>query len=336
MPTAGPTTIATMSVREGRGVHPGVERLLVAPTGHHQPGGAVVDGLEQLEALESVLVVDRSGTGGESLGQLVTAVGRHGDGVDLDDGHGASVRAGHTEAVISLIGLDGDDTLWHSESYFAMTEDSLASLLAPYANGDDLRARMLETERRNLRLFGYGIKGFTLSMIETAIELSKESIPAAEIQAIIDHGKALLDHPIELLDGVDDVIADLGDEHQLVIITKGDLFHQESKVAASGLAERVSGVEIVAEKDESTYRRILHRYGAAPDEFVMIGNSVRSDVLPVIEIGGWAAHVPYHVTWELEVVEAPNLQHDRFWALESIRDVPALVRQLGGVAAPTD
>ena len=230
--------------------------------------------------------------------------------------------------MISLIGLDGDDTLWHSESYFAMTEEALAGLLAPYADGNDLRARMLDTERRNLRLFGYGVKGFTLSMIETAIELSGASIPATEIQAIIDQGKALLDHPIELLDGVDEVIDQLAEHHRLVIITKGDLFHQESKVAASGLADRVAGVEIVAEKDEATYRRILDRYGVAPAEFVMIGNSVRSDVLPVIELGGYAAHVPYHVTWELEVVEPPELHHDRFWALESITSLPTLIDDL--------
>jgi putative hydrolase of the HAD superfamily len=230
--------------------------------------------------------------------------------------------------MISLIGLDGDDTLWHSESYFAVTEEALADLLGPYANGHDLRARMLDTERRNLRLFGYGVKGFTLSMIETAIELSAASIPAAEIQAIIDHGKALLDHPIELLDGVDEVIDQLGDQHRLVIITKGDLFHQESKVAASGLADRVTGIEIVAEKDEATYRRILDRYRVAPSEFLMIGNSVRSDVLPVIELGGHAAHVPYHVTWELEVVDPPELHHERFWPLESIRALPALIDRL--------
>ena len=236
--------------------------------------------------------------------------------------------------MITLIGLDGDDTLWHSESYFAMTEGALAELLAPYADGNDLRSRMLDTERRNLRLFGYGVKGFTLSMIETAIDLSDGRIPAAEIRAIIDHGKALLDHPIDLLDGVDEVVDELAPNHRLVIITKGDLFHQESKVAVSGLAERVFGVEIVAEKDEATYRRILDRYDTAPDEFLMIGNSVRSDVLPGLEVGGAAVHVPYHVTWELEVVDPPEVHHDRFWVLDSIRALPSLVRELreGSVA----
>src|SRR5690606_22504048 len=136
--------------------------------------------------------------------------------------------------MISLIGLDGDDTLWHSESHFVTTEESLAALLAPYANGHDLRARMIEAERRNLRLFGYGVKGFTLSMIETAIEVSDAAVPASVIQDIIEHGKALLDHPVELLDGVEEVVGELAHEHRLVIITKGDLFHQEAKVASSG------------------------------------------------------------------------------------------------------
>lgn len=227
--------------------------------------------------------------------------------------------------MVSLIGLDGDDTLWHSESFFAMTEDALAELLAPYADGDHLRARMVERERANLRLFGYGVKGFTLSMIETAIEISGGQVAAREIQAIIDHGKALLDHPIELLDGVDQVVEALAPRHPLVIITKGDLFHQESKVAASGLWEQVAGVEIVAEKDEATYQRVLDRYRTPADEFLMVGNSVRSDILPVLGIGGSAAHVPYHVTWELEVVDPPEVDHERFWPLGTIRDLPTLL-----------
>ncbi|MDZ7678190.1 MAG: hypothetical protein U5K29_06540 [Acidimicrobiales bacterium] len=237
--------------------------------------------------------------------------------------------------MVALIGLDGDDTLWHSESFFAMTEDALAELLAPYADGGDLRARMVERERANLRLFGYGVKGFTLSMIETAIEISGGRVAASEIQAIIDHGKALLDHPIELLDGVDQVVGELAPHHRMVIITKGDLFHQESKVAASGLWERVAGVEIVAEKDEATYQRVLDRYGTPADEFLMVGNSVRSDILPVLEIGGSAAHVPYHVTWELEVVDPPEVDHERFWPLDTIRDLPTLLHKIDPAPPPT-
>ena len=226
-----------------------------------------------------------------------------------------------------MLGLDGDDTLWHSESHFALTEEALTALLAPYAEPEDLRRRMLDTERRNLALFGYGVKGFTLSMIETAIEVSGGQVSVAEIQTIIDHGKGLLTHPVDLLDGVDEAIDALDGRVRLVIVTKGDLFHQESKVAASGLAERVEGIEIVAEKDEATYERVLRRYGVPADEFLMVGNSVRSDVAPVLAVGGFAAHVPYHVTWELEVVE-PDVDHERFFALDSLRDVPALLDRL--------
>ena len=229
--------------------------------------------------------------------------------------------------MIQVLGLDGDDTLWHSETHFAMTEEALAALLAPYADPADLRRRMLETERRNLTLFGYGVKGFTLSMIETAIEVSGGMVAAHEIQEILEHGKTLLAHPVELLEGVEQAIDALDGRVRLVIVTKGDLFHQESKVAASGLAERVEGIEIVAEKDEATYSRVLDRYRVAPEQFLMVGNSVRSDVAPVLNIGGWAAHVPYHVTWELEVVE-PDVDHERFFALGSLADVPPLLDRL--------
>ncbi|MBK5221831.1 MAG: HAD family hydrolase [Acidimicrobiia bacterium] len=231
--------------------------------------------------------------------------------------------------MIDMVGLDGDDTLWHSESHFVVTEDALADLLSPYAEPTDLRLRMLATERRNLALFGYGVKGFTLSMIETAIEVSNGQVSVAEIQAIIDAGKGLLAHPVELLDGVTEAIDALSGRVRLVVITKGDLFHQESKAAASGLVDRVEGIEIVAEKDIATYRRILARHAVAPDRFLMVGNSVRSDILPVLELGSHAAHVPYHVTWEVEVVEPPDVGHERFRALTSLRDLPALLDELG-------
>lgn len=230
--------------------------------------------------------------------------------------------------MIRTLGLDGDDTLWHSESHFALTEESLTELLAPYADADGLRRRMVDTERRNLRLFGYGVKGFTLSMIETAIEVSEGQVSVEEIRTIIEAGKALLDHPVELIDGVEDVLAALDGEVRLVIVTKGDLFHQEAKVAASGLAERVEGIEIVAEKDEATYQRVLRRYDTRPEEFLMVGNSIRSDVVPALAIGSFAAHIPYHVTWELEVADPPAVDDGRFWQLASLREVPALIDSL--------
>ncbi|CAN0484269.1 unnamed protein product, partial [Phaeothamnion confervicola] len=205
--------------------------------------------------------------------------------------------------------------------HFHVTEQAYVELLAPWVDGETASAALLETERRNLALFGYGVKGFTLSMIETALALTEHRIDGAHIERIISLGKALLDHPVELIDGVSDTIDLLGESHRLVLITKGDLFHQESKVAASGVAERFERIEIVAEKDPGTYSRVLAAMGAAPSEFCMIGNSVRSDIAPVLELGGAGVHVPYHVTWALEhaVIEE---SHPRLARIAQISDAP--------------
>lgn len=205
---------------------------------------------------------------------------------------------------ITTIGLDGDDTLWHSETHFAVTTARLAELLEPWVpHTEAAEAHLLEVERRNLGLLGYGVKAFTLSMIETAIEVSDRQVPASRIEEILSWGKELLDHPVELLDDVAETVDALGTRFDLVLVTKGDLFHQESKLARSGLAEAFSAVEIVSEKDPATYRRILQRQALEPASFVMVGNSVRSDVLPVLEVGARAVHVPYEVTWAHEVVD---------------------------------
>jgi putative hydrolase of the HAD superfamily len=206
---------------------------------------------------------------------------------------------------ITTIGLDGDDTLWHSETHFAVTTARLAELLEAWVpHTEAAEAHLLEVERRNLGLLGYGVKAFTLSMIETAIEISDRQVPASRIEEILSWGKELLDHPVELLDDVAETVDVLGTRFDLVLVTKGDLFHQESKLARSGLAEAFSAVEIVSEKDPATYRRILQRQAVEPASFVMVGNSVRSDVLPVLEVGARAVHVPYEVTWAHEVVDA--------------------------------
>ena len=231
--------------------------------------------------------------------------------------------------MIEVIGLDGDDTLWHSEQLFVDTQARFNELLAPHVDLDAaaLDARLVEVERRNVDSFGYGVKAFTLSLIETAIEVTEGAVPASAIQSILDLGKVLLDHPVQLLDGVLDAVDELSDHYRLLLVTKGDLLHQESKVARSGLAELLWGVEIVSEKDEATYRRVLLRNGVDPTTFVMVGNSVRSDVLPVLEIGGRAVHVPYHVTWELEHAHADPERHD-FPVLESVRELPDCIRSL--------
>jgi putative hydrolase of the HAD superfamily len=223
-----------------------------------------------------------------------------------------------------VIGFDGDDTLWHNEQLFADTQQQLRELLAHYADMTTIDAALLEVERRNLAIFGYGVKGFTLSMIETAIEISNAQVSARDIHQIVTMGKALLEHPTELLDGVADVVDELSRRHRLILVTKGDLMHQESKIAASGLADRFWQIEIVSEKDPPTYRRLLDRHAVAPANFVMVGNSLVSDVLPVLAIGARAVHVPYHITWALELAAVDN---NDFPTLTDLRDVVALVEQ---------
>lgn len=228
---------------------------------------------------------------------------------------------------IMTVGLDADDTLWHSETYFAITEDRFQALLAPWCEPSEAAGRLLTRERNNLAVFGYGIKGFTLSMIETAIEASEGSIPVGALQEIIGWGKEMLSHPVELLPGVRDVIDELNGSYHLALITKGDLFHQESKIAESGLADEFDSVDILAEKDAATYGKVLARLGVAPDEFLMVGNSVRSDVLPILELGASAIHIPYSVTWGHEMVEPAldengNATDERWVTLSSIGELP--------------
>ena len=190
---------------------------------------------------------------------------------------------------LTTIGFDADDTLWHHERFYQLTQQRFAELLREHADPHHLAEHLLAAERRNVGHYGFGVKGFTLSMIETAIEISGGRIGAADIGTIPDLGKAMMDHPVELIDGVVETLDALAPEAKagrlrLIVITKGDLFHQESKVARSGLAERFESIEIVAEKDEATYRRILQRGGTAPERFLMIGNSMKSDILPVLDI----------------------------------------------------
>lgn len=229
---------------------------------------------------------------------------------------------------IRTVIFDADDTLWHNESVFAMTQARFAEIVRAHAPDADIGPALEARERANLRLFGYGIKGFTLSMIETAIEVTDGRVTAGDIQTILDAGKAMLDHPVQPLDGVSGTLDDLAGRYRLMIVTKGDLFDQESKIARSGLADRFDGIEIVSEKDVATYRRVFETHNCRPAETVMVGNSVKSDVLPAIAAGAFAFHVPYEITWALERVDEPL--PDRATALESIRAVPAAVAALDG------
>ena len=222
-----------------------------------------------------------------------------------------------------VIGVDADDTLWHSEDSFHDVERRYVELLTPYTDeGVDIRAALRSTEQRHLPISGYGVKAFTLSLVECAVTVTRGRVPASVIGDALALGMGMLTEPVRLLDGEADVLADLGRDHRLVLITKGDLVHQSRKLESSGLAHHFGHIDIVMEKDEATYRRILADLDVEPARFCMIGNSVRSDVLPVLSIGGAAVHVAYHVTWEHEVVE-----HDgSIVAAGTLRDVPALLR----------
>jgi putative hydrolase of the HAD superfamily len=229
--------------------------------------------------------------------------------------------------VIDAIAFDGDDTLWHNESLFSMTQERFRALLADAVASEELDARLLATERENVAVYGYGVKGFTLSMIETAIEVTNGNVDAGTIYRILSFAKDQLSHPVELLPGVEPTIEALSGRYRLLLITKGDLFDQESKIARSGLAGRFDVIEVVADKNPEVYARVLRRNAIEPAQFLMIGNSVRSDVLPVLALGGQAAYVPYHLTWELEVADPPH-EHDGYWELDDISQVPTLVAKL--------
>jgi putative hydrolase of the HAD superfamily len=223
--------------------------------------------------------------------------------------------------MITTVALDADDTLWHNESIFHLTQDQYVDLLKDYGEPDHMKARLLEVEIKNLRLYGYGVKSFTLSMIETAIDLTRGAVPAKTIAAIMDLGRVMLEHPVEPLPGVAETLAALKDSYRLVMVTKGDLMNQEQKLARSGLGDYFHAIEIVSEKDANTYRRVVARQGVPAEEAVMIGNSMKSDVLPALEAGLWGIHIPYHITWAHEHAEPPA-DSPRFAKLETIAELP--------------
>ncbi len=228
---------------------------------------------------------------------------------------------------LKVVAFDADDTLWHNERFFKLTQARFAELLGDHADPDHLDQRLLEAERRNIGRYGFGIKGFTLSMIETAVEVSDGRVGAEAVQQIIDWGKDMMAHPVELLAGVAETIEELRRSHRLVLITKGDLFHQETKIAESGLAPHFEAIEILSEKSPEQYRKVLGRAGIDPSGFAMVGNSLRSDVQPVIDIGGHGIHIPYGILWGHERVEAePN--GPTFHRLDCFADLPGLLSQL--------
>ncbi|WP_425100344.1 HAD family hydrolase [Tropicibacter sp. S64] len=229
--------------------------------------------------------------------------------------------------ILQTIAFDADDTLWHNERFFHLTQGRFAELLADYADRDTLDSRLLEAEKRNIGHYGFGVKGFTLSMIETAIEVTDGRVPAAVIAQLLEAGREMLDHPMELLPHARKAVEAVAGTHHVLLITKGDLLHQERKLAQSGLGDLFDGVEIVSDKIPATYARIFGACPGGPEAAMMVGNSMKSDVLPPIAVGAWGVHVPHDLAWGLEHAEAPEAE--RFRELPDLSGLAGLVAELG-------
>ncbi|WP_095589458.1 HAD family hydrolase [Actibacterium ureilyticum] len=229
---------------------------------------------------------------------------------------------------LTTIGFDADDTLWHNERFFQLTQARFAELLADFAAPEHLHDRLLAAERRNLGHYGFGVKGFVLSMIETAIEVTEDRVPAPVIRQLLEAGQDMLRHPIELLPHVQDTIAALADDFTLLLITKGDLLDQERKLAQSGLGDLFDGVEIVSDKTAQTYTTVFARHGSGAARAMMVGNSLRSDVIPAIRAGAWGVHVPHDLTWALEHAQPPQ-DSPRFREMSHLGKLPALIAEIG-------
>ncbi|MEM8849741.1 MAG: HAD family hydrolase [Pseudomonadota bacterium] len=227
---------------------------------------------------------------------------------------------------ITTIGFDADDTLWHNETIFALTQDKFADLLRDHADPDHLMDRLLAAERRNLGHYGFGIKGFTLSMVETAIEVTDGRVPASVIGAILAEGRDMLRHPVDLMPHAEAAIRDLAPDYTLVLITKGDLLDQERKLAESGLGDLFDGIEIVSDKTRATYDRAFSAHGDGPEQALMVGNSMKSDVIPAIEAGAWGVFCPAQIEWALERADPPS--HSRYHRIASLGELPPLIADL--------
>ncbi|MEW2912972.1 HAD family hydrolase [Leisingera sp. JC11] len=233
---------------------------------------------------------------------------------------------------LTTIGFDADDTLWHNERFFRVTQERFAELLQDHTPADigpeQLERQLLEAEKRNLGRYGYGVKGFTLSMIETAIEVTGERVPAPVIKELITAGQMMLSYPIELLPHAREAVEAVAGRYKVVLITKGDLLDQERKLAQSGLGELFNGVEVVSEKTTEVYLDIFNRHGDGAARAMMVGNSMRSDVVPVIEAGGWGTYVPHGLVWEVEHAEAPE-HSPRYTEIPDLGGLADLVDSLG-------
>ena len=234
---------------------------------------------------------------------------------------------------IALVGFDADDTLWRGQDYFDEAQAQFERIISRYVDLADVGRRLYGYEARNIAFFGYGVKGMALSMVEAAVEITDERIAATDIKRIVALAKELLRHPVELLDGVREAVEAVAARHPVVLITKGDLFHQEAKVRQSGLADLFRRIEIVSEKDPATYARLLEEFGVPARNFLMVGNSLRSDIAPVLELGGWGVHVPYHRTWVHEAEVPPIPGRVRMREVAAIDRLAQAVTELDALAS---
>jgi putative hydrolase of the HAD superfamily len=225
---------------------------------------------------------------------------------------------------LTTIAFDADDTLWHNERHFKFTQAMFVELLGGHAEPDHISERLQAAERKNLKFYGFGIKGFTLSMIETAIEVTGGKVDTKTIAKLLEQGREMLQHPVELLPHARETLQTLHKDYKLLLITKGDLFDQERKVAASGLGEYFDGVEIVSDKTPEVYAKIFKHHGTGSENGMMAGNSLKSDVIPMLTAGGFGVHVPHELTWEYENVAAP-IGHARFYEVKNLNEVVTLL-----------
>ncbi|MCE9647453.1 MAG: HAD family hydrolase [Chloroflexi bacterium] len=227
-----------------------------------------------------------------------------------------------------IIAFDADDTLWHNERFYVEAQNRFASLLSQYHNPEWVNERLYQTETRNIRHFGYGIKAFALSMIETAVELTEGRINGKDIQTLIDLAREMLGADVQLLDHVAATLPQLARDHRLMVITKGDLLDQETKIERSGLGKYFHSIEVVSHKTADSYAHILKKHSISANNLLMVGNSIRSDILPILELGGSAVYIPYETTWLHEAAEVPSNEQSGFYQLENMGQLTELLKQI--------
>lgn len=234
---------------------------------------------------------------------------------------------------IAMVGFDADDTLWRSQDYFDDAQAQFERIISHYVDLDDVGKRLYGYESRNIAFFGYGVKGMALSMVEAAVDITDARIKASDIKRIVAIAKQLLRHPVEVLDDVREAVTAIAAKYPVALITKGDLFHQEAKVRESGLSDLFRRIEVVSEKDPTTYARLFEEFGVSASRFLMVGNSLRSDIQPVLELGGWGVYVPYHLTWMHEASAQRTQGRERMREINSIRNLPQAIQELDALAS---